>query len=212
MQWVKRGYTVVDVGAHIGYYTLILSRLVEDRGNVFAFEPSIENYELLQENVDLNKCSNVSIEQMAVSDTTGKAYLYLNEENKADNRISKIEDSISIGIDCMRLDDYFRRYDGKIGFIKLDIQGAELRALRGMERLLEKNKDVKLLVEFWPHGLRQCDSDPGELLSFLLDRRFQVFAAIRHKWKFERIDDPHIFLESFSKHPDAFINLLCKRH
>jgi len=81
-----------------------------------------------------------------------------------------------------------------------------------MAHLLEKNEDVKLLIEFWPHGLRQCDSDPEELLGLLLSHGFQVFAAIRHKWKLERIDDPHVFLESFSKHPDAFINLLCKRH
>ena len=212
MQWVKRGYTAVDVGAHIGYYTLILSRLVEDIGKVFAFEPSVENYELLQKNVDLNKCSNVFIEQMVVSDKTGKTCLYLNGENKADNRISKIEKSLSIDVNCVRLDDYFRRYDSKIGFIKLDIQGAELKALQGMGCLLEKNEDVKLLIEFWPYGLRQCDSDPKELLDLLLGHGFQVFAAIKHKWKLERVDAPHVFLESFSRHTGAFTNLLCKRH
>ena len=212
MQWVKRGYVAVDAGAHIGYYTLILSRLVEDKGRVFAFEPSAENHKLLQRNVDLNKCSNVSIEQVVVLDKTDKTSLYLNKKNKADNRISKIEESLSVTVDCVKLDDYFEHHDSKIDFIKLDIQGAELKALQGMARILEKKEDMKLLIEFWPYGLKQCDSDPGELLGLLFDCGFQVFAAKRHKWKLERIDNPHAFLGSFPQHSGSFINLLCKRH
>jgi len=65
-QWVKRGYTAVDIGAHLGYHTLILSRLVENIGRVFAFEPNIENYWLLQKNIGLNRRTNIFVEQMAV--------------------------------------------------------------------------------------------------------------------------------------------------
>ena len=211
-QWVKRGYTAVDIGAHIGYYSLILSRLVENIGRVFAFEPSPDSFKLLQKNVVLNRGTNVFLEQRAVLDRTGKTRLYFNTDNTADNRIARIDKAESTVIDCIKLDDYFRRYDSKIGFVKMDIQGAEFRALRGMINILDEYENIKLLLEFWPHGLRQNGDDPADLLTFLLDRKFRVSFVIRHKWKIEEITSPDSFLDSYSKHPGAFTNLLCKRH
>ena len=79
---VKRGDVVLDLGANIGYFTLILPRLVGEEGKVFAFEPDPENFALLKKNVEINSYQNVVLVQKAVSNRNGKATLYLYEEHK----------------------------------------------------------------------------------------------------------------------------------
>ncbi len=65
---IKPGVTVVDIGAHIGYYTVIAAQLVGDKGKVYAFEPDPRNFKLLQRNVEANGYSNVVLVNKAVSD------------------------------------------------------------------------------------------------------------------------------------------------
>ena len=76
---VKPNMVVVDVGAHIGYYTLIASRIVGQGGKVFAFEPEPSNYNNLIQNVEMNKCKNVLTIEKAVSDNEDKAFLYVSD-------------------------------------------------------------------------------------------------------------------------------------
>ena len=211
MQWVKQGNTVFDIGAHIGYYSLILSKLAGDKGQVFAFEPCVQSFRLLQENMRLNKCTNIFPRCAAVLDKTGRTRLYLNDENIADSRITQIDNANFSLVPCMRLDDFFLDYIKKIDFIKMDIQGAEIKALKGMGGILEKHEDIKLLIEFWPHGLRQCGDNPEDLLHLLLDCGFNVSFITKHRGRTEKINDVDVFLNSFSKHPGAFRSLLCKR-
>ena len=163
---IKKGDVVVDIGANIGYYTLIFSKLVSEQGNVFAFEPDPTNFALLGKNVEINGYENVVLVQKAVSNATGKLKLYLCESNKADHRIYNSDDGRqSIDIESVRLGNYFQDYDEKIDFIKMDIQGAEAGALRGMTTLLERNKNVTIVTEFWPIGLKRFGSI--ELSSFV---------------------------------------------
>jgi len=82
-QLVKKGMVVVDLGAYIGYYTLIAAKIVGETGKVFAFEPEPHNYDLLVKNIEVNGYKNVIPVQKAVSNKTGTTYLALNPENKA---------------------------------------------------------------------------------------------------------------------------------
>jgi len=123
---IKKGDVVLDLGANIGYYTLIFGKLVGKRGKVFAFEPDPTNFSLLKKNVEMNGYKNVELVQKAVSNKTGKIKLYLCEDNKGDHRIYNSHDGRqSIEIEAIRLDDYFKNYNGAVDFIKMDIQGAE---------------------------------------------------------------------------------------
>ena len=88
---VKPGDTVVDAGANTGYYTLIGSRLVGDKGKVYAFEPEPANFELLQKNVRLNGLSNVVLERKALSNRNGTLKLFIADKNKGDHRIYQPE-------------------------------------------------------------------------------------------------------------------------
>lgn len=146
---IKEGNVVLDMGAHIGYYTLIAARIVGDRGMVYAFEPDIDNFNTLQKNIEINGYKNVKLIQGAVSNKTGKAKLYLSEDNKGDHRIYDSHDNRNfIEIETIRLDDYFKNNTSKIDFIKMDIQGAEWAAIQGMPDLLKKNEGIKIITEF----------------------------------------------------------------
>lgn len=108
---IKPGDTVVDIGSHIGYFTILMSKLVGETGKVYAFEPEKRNFELLKKNVEFNKCSNVILNNIAISDKTGKIKLYLT--NKSNSGTHSIHDSEGYTyeiqeVDCMTLDDYFK--------------------------------------------------------------------------------------------------------
>ena len=172
---IKSGGVVLDIGANIGYYTLLAAKLVGPTGKVYAFEPETANYALLQKNVQANGFANVILEQKAVSKKGGKLKLYLSEQNKGDHRIYSGEDARPAReVDTVSLDDYFEGYSGKIDFIKMDIQGAEALALEGMQTLLKKNPRITLVTEFFPDGLQKCGTEPAGYLARLLELGFKI--------------------------------------
>jgi len=196
MQEIKKGDVVLDIGANIGYYTLIFAKLVGDNGKVFAFEPEPNNFALLKKNVEINGYHNVVLIEKAVSNKNGKTRLYLAKENLGDHRIYESEVIIgrnSIEIDTVRLDDYFKDYEEKIDFIKMDIQGAEPAAFEGMIRLLEK-KHPKLLTEFWPGGLNQFGVQPGEYINLIVRNGFKLYDLNEDKEIVEPIINNNSFL------------------
>ncbi|MFA5793503.1 MAG: FkbM family methyltransferase [Candidatus Brocadiia bacterium] len=174
-QYVKKGDIVLDIGANIGYYTLLFARLVGDEGKVYAFEPEPDNFELLKKNVEINKYENVVLIQKAVSDVGGKIRLYLSGDNKGDNRIFDSDDNRPyIDVDMVSLSDYFSDYKGKVDFVKMDIQGAEGRVVKGMINLLNNNRQIKIISEFWPEGLDRAGTKPEEYLMTLESFGFKL--------------------------------------
>lgn len=173
---INKGDIVVDMGANIGYYTLIFAGLVGKNGKVFAFEPDPENFAILSKNVEENKLENVILINKAVSDKNGKTKLYLSEDNKGDHRIyDSGENRKSVTVDVVCLDDFMGDIKEKINFIKMDIQGAEGNALKGMTSVIENSKKIKILAEFWPMGLSNFNFDPKEFLEILEDYGFSFY-------------------------------------
>lgn len=172
---IKKGDTVLDIGAHIGYYTLLSSGLVGRSGKVFSFEPDPDNLALLRKNVEVNNLTNVVIENVAVSDRNKRINFYRSLQNRGDNRIFR-ENSREkcIKVDCITLDNYFNS-KFSVDFVKMDIQGAEVKALLGMPRTLKDNKDIILTFEFWPYGYHCAGNSAKELLDILDANRFLLF-------------------------------------
>lgn len=157
---VGEGDTFVDVGAHIGYYTIFASKIVGETGKVFAFEPDPTNFALLEKNIKANGCENVIAIQKAVSNKTGTDALYISPDNSGDNRIYDSDLGWkTVDVETVRLDDYFKDYDTDIRFVKIDVQGVEGSVLQGMKSILQKNDDVMLLIEFCADVVGQ-DSTP----------------------------------------------------
>lgn len=175
-RFVREGDTFVDIGANVGYFTLVASRLVGDTGHVYAFEPDPVAFGILQRNVRLNGLRNVTLEQKAVSNEPGTLRLFLSEKNKGDHQIYESDEQRkSIDIEAVTLDDYFADYEGRIDFVKIDTQGAEAVILEGMDDVLRANDDVVMAVEFWPYGLSGLGSNAREYLELLRSYDFLFF-------------------------------------
>jgi FkbM family methyltransferase len=187
-KYVKKGNVVLDIGANIGYYTLIFAELVGEQGEVYAFEPSPENFSLLERNIKMNALKNVTSQQFAISNRSGKTRLYLSS-NPGDNRIYDAHDgSHSIEVVTVRLDDYFNDYNKKIDFIKMDIQGAEWAAIQGMSEIINKNRGLKILMEYSPNLIRGYGAEPADLLRSLIDQGFILYNLNEEEMKVQATD------------------------
>jgi FkbM family methyltransferase len=177
---INKDDIVIDIGVNIGYYTLIFAGLVGESGRVFAFEPDPDNFVLLNRNVKENKFENVVLINKAVSDKNGKTRLYLSENNKGDHRIyDSGESRKSIMVETVCLDEFLKDYKDKINFVKMDIQGAEGNALKGMAGLIKNNKKIKILTEFWPTGLNNFYFDSKKFLEILEDCSFNFYDILK---------------------------------
>lgn len=174
---VKPGDVVLDVGANIGYFTLLLARGVGAAGRVVALEPDAQNVALLTRNVAQNGYADrVTILPQAAWDTSGPLRLFRSEENRGDHHTYDDGDAReSVAIDALRIDDYAPIASGPVALVKMDIQGAEYRALLGMRELLERNRDVVLLTEFWPLGLERAGAPAAIYLELLTSLGFTLF-------------------------------------
>jgi FkbM family methyltransferase len=175
---VKPGDTIVDAGANVGYYTLIASRLVGEKGKVYAFEPEPASFALLQKNVRLNGLTNVVLEQKALSNRKGLLKLFIADENKGDHRIYQPygESRPSVDVEAVRLDEYFNGQNRRVDVVKIDTQGAEGLILEGMTGLLEGRADgPTVFMEFWPHGLKGMGTDAGALLRTLQSYNYKFY-------------------------------------
>lgn len=157
------GMHVLDIGANIGYITIIAARAVGPEGTVLALEPAPDNFALLCANLNAAGVTNVLALQMAASDFTGETRLSLSDSNKGDHRTFLAQTwEKSTQVACARVDDLLCT-NAPVDFIKLDIQGAEHRAIRGMARTLAR-RNPQLLTEFWPLGIREAGDDPEAVL------------------------------------------------
>jgi FkbM family methyltransferase len=174
LERLRPGARFVDVGANIGYFTLLAARAVGPNGAVYAFEPEPENHAILKRNVEHAGYRNVTLSGRAVSDRRGTLMLYCSESNRGDHRLYASEsDRRAIEVDVVPLDEELADVPA-VDFIKMDIQGAEAHALAGMVHLIERSESVDLLTEFWPWGIAKCGGDPGAFVERLLELGFDL--------------------------------------
>ncbi|HXA16776.1 MAG TPA: FkbM family methyltransferase [Thermoanaerobaculia bacterium] len=146
---VHPGAVVFDIGANVGFFTLLASKLVGPAGHVHAFEPLPRNLYYLEQHVRLNEASNITVQSLAITSTTGTAR-FGDGENTSQGRLSNAGE---IQVLTASLDDLIA--NGRIprpDFIKMDIEGAEGEALRGAARLLAGSP---LIVVLSTHGYDQ---------------------------------------------------------
>ncbi len=171
-----KGAVVVDVGANIGIYSRFLSRYVGPKGVVHSFEPSPDNFKRLS--AATRNLSNVRLTQAVIGERSGECKLYVSDKLNVDHRAYETDDSRRvIPIEMIALDDYFKTGQ-RVDLIKMDIQGYELHALRGAQRVLQENSDINLLLEFWPAGLEQAGVS-WETLVEMLQRSGMTLTLVR---------------------------------
>lgn len=171
---VKEGMRVVDAGAHIGYYTLLAAKRVGKSGKVFAFEPEPYGYSLLSKNIELNQFDNVVLVRKAISDKEGTARLWLPPCREAASIFASRDADESTLVETITLDEFFKD-NPSIDVIKMDIEGAEMAALKGAREIISRNKNLKILLEFHPLGILASGYSPEELLRDLRRNGFRLF-------------------------------------
>jgi len=206
---IKKGDVVVDIGANIGYYTLLFAKLVGNDGKVFAFEPEPTNFELLKKNSEINSYKNVTLIKKAVSNKTEKTMLHLSKDNKGSHTLvnTKYDDG-SIEIESIRFDEYFKKYSGKINFIKIDIEGSEVNAIKSMFSFLRKMEQIKILVEFSPFMINKSGINPKTFLNLLTDLDFKTYELDGKKRRIVPVDE-HKLLKQYTPKKENHTNLLC---
>jgi FkbM family methyltransferase len=171
---IKPGDVVIDVGANIGWFTLMAAKQAGPEGLVIAFEPEPRNFAWLKQNVDLNECKNVRLEQKALSDKAGSIRLYLSQTNE-NHSIAPMEGGRgSIDVEAIRFDDYPLGSSKPIRWIKIDTEGAEGLIVKGMRETLKSPELVGVVMEFNPVQLKPAGTDPLALLHEVHDLGFTV--------------------------------------
>jgi FkbM family methyltransferase len=170
---IRPGDTVVDIGANIGYYTILASKTVGAAGKVYAFEPDPDNFKLLQKNVLENKCTNVIIEPKAVSDKNGTIKLFVSKSNAGDHRSYDNGDKrIPIDVAAVSLDTYFK--GTRINVIKMDVQGYEPYVLDGAAKLISGQKSLILFAEVYPTAIEKAKRSPEKYVKTLQRLGFEM--------------------------------------
>jgi len=211
-QLLEPGMVVVDVGAHVGYYTLLAARRVGPNGKVYAFEPHPRNFALLKRNCELNGFRNVIALPMAVSSHSGYSRLYLSHRARTGlhslypNRYASHR---TVVVESTTLDGFFEKQGWpRLDLLKMDIEGAELAALEGSKQLLQRMPTLKWIVEFFPATLDAAGVVPADFLDTLLSLDFSI-DVIDEDLGITPLDVPQL-IKRLSAGPLA-VNLLCQR-
>ena len=215
---VKPGQKVIDIGANIGLYTLLLAKLVGDDGRVIAFEPGPVSFGLLTVNTHLNRYRNITLENRAVTDVSRMEYYFTNQAGERTNESGGVVFSSKPNFDHARevmpvesvsLDDYFAGRECKVAYIKMDVEGGEYAALKGMKNLLNANPSIKLTIEFAPYLPLWADIDIQEFLDYIRSYGFEIFDL--RKNDHEPVSDAYL-MDAYPKQSvGKYANLLLKR-
>lgn len=146
--WVRRGDWVIDVGANVGNYSARLSQLVGPEGHVFAFEPISETFELLTANMMRQPLRNITLFNAAVSDGIGLSGMEVpRQADGLENRyMAKLTETADAPFRVLRLSVDALELPHRVSLVKIDVEGHELSAVRGMRSLLARDHPV-LVVE-----------------------------------------------------------------
>lgn len=172
---LKPGMHVLDIGANIGFFTMLSAALVKQSGSVMAIEPNPENVKLIELSRRANGFENITIVQAGAGRALGLLVLNTAYSNGTTSALSddaaQLADAVTVP--CLRIDDIVPE-DKQIGFIKIDIEGAEYNALLGASNLIRRCHPV-IVSEFSP-GLMQGISgiDAREYLKFVLAFGYSV--------------------------------------
>ncbi len=149
---IKKGDRVIDIGASIGYFTLLMADLVGNDGMVYSYEPTDNQFKYLQKNVAHNGFeSRVYLNNAAASDKYGVVEIQCNACNPKRVCANALDGDLT----------------GKIDFIKMDIDGSEAKALKGLTKTIEDNENLKMIIEFIPEAQTKLGNNPEEMMKFI---------------------------------------------
>jgi len=210
---VRPGHIVLDVGANIGYYSLLAARLVGEIGIVYAIEPDPRNCRFLMKNIYANGYKNIKVLPIAISDKSGTKPLFLDRDSTETSLIrQKRREQAIIGeivIETMSIDELCERERIQhVEVIKIDIEGGEPAAIRGAIETIRTN-DITLFVEFCPLALKDSQTNPEEFIELLRDVGLKVFLIDEKQRRL--LPEPLAYVQGDKVLGELKGNLLCHK-
>jgi FkbM family methyltransferase len=181
------GMTVLDIGAHHGYYTLLASRKVGAKGSVLAIEASPRERTQLRLHLRINRCKNVRIESRALGEAKGTAELFLVQDQESGcnslHRPAASGQLETVAVQIERLDRVLEeQHITRVDFIKLDVEGAELSVLKGATELLSRMPRPVILAEVQDIRTEPWGYPAREIIRFLSDIDYVWFRPLPDGW------------------------------
>lgn len=178
VQEIRPGQTFFDIGANVGYYSILASRLVGPAGKIAAFEPLVRNLSYLHRHVELNRADNIRLLPFALS-SENTILSFSTGPNSAMGHL-ELNGGGDVLVPTVTLDEIAERLGLIPDVMKMDVEGAEMEVFRGAERILSEARPTIFLSTHSPELREQC-------LALLKDYGYSVESLIK-------TDDPHEFL------------------
>ncbi|SRR6266571_1976963 len=195
---LRPGMTLVDVGANVGYYTVLAASLVKPTGHVFAFEPELDAYRYLLLNIDRNAAARAvaSAVNKALADVDGTMRFIPSAleggflAKSGDNASHSAEDSRSLDVETTSLDSFVaERGWPSIDLVKIDAEGSEALVLAGASRVVARNPDMKVIMEVNLRALERAGTTSRDLTELLTKLGFRTACVIEQGLRPINLDD-----------------------
>lgn len=180
---IKPGDRFLDIGANVGYYTVLAAECVGSTGQVISIEPDDTNFEILDANTRIwQQQGRVKIYRYALSDQAGESQLFLSSHNSGMHRLysSVVCTGETIQVSVVRGDDLQL---APLDLVKIDIEGFEPRALRGLQETLKASPRIKILSEFSPFSILEAGESPLNWLRWMIAQGFEILALQQGRWR-----------------------------
>lgn len=173
---ITPGMKILEVGANIGYYALIETKLAGPTGHLYAIEPAPHNFASLKKNLELNNIRNADLHQAAFGDKRDKAKFYVYDRGNLSSFIKREDMGMKyeeVEVEIMTLDDFLKFK--KVDFIRMDVEGYEKEILKGSEKALaEGNRPKYFFIEIHSELLHKKDSSAREIVEFLRSHGYEI--------------------------------------
>lgn len=173
---VKPGDTVFDLGANIGYASLLMAKRLQGNGSMICVEPSTKNFNLLKLNLtQLSRFENLNliVQQLAIGNRSGKVRLSLSDQSNMNSILIDNNNQKSEQVNIQKFDDLVDELAVLPSFIKMDVEGAEIEVVAGMEKFLSRVGNARILMEVHPQ-LYESKKDVEGMLNLLKKSSFNI--------------------------------------
>ncbi len=183
---IKPGMTIVEAGANVGYFTLVMAKAAGQTGGVHTFECDPDLATLARDNVEINGLHRTArVVEKALGGKPARVTFYRTDRHRGGGSIvagleqiphNPTDHRVPLDVEMTTLDDYCAASSIVPDLIKLDAEGAEPAILRGAAKLLASSRALTIVMEFFPRFVREAGDDPASVLQSLQSRRFELNA------------------------------------
>lgn len=206
-KYLNPGDCVYDVGANIGYFTLEFARSVGKDGKVLSFEPHPEIFEVLKRNIKRNRYSNIITQNVACGEINESKKLYFSSENEGNHKIVESKNTKgSVEVEIVRLSNFIKKAPPRL--IKMDIEGAELLALKGINKDLLLKNDIDFIIEYHPYEMSFFNIEGPELLNWFTRNGYKFRNLATHE--FSKISQSEV-INNYKKEHCGITNIFCSK-